>query len=149
MSKNEQKLIISIKNNTDKEFNDISIFNANSEKEYNGELEFYYPTLEAHPFLDFLSTLKEPKKVDFLRYQYHCEDSNNNEKQFDSKFSIWIDKKTTDYRFMDFFSRHQQQKNILDIFGEAINLKLSDDMDIILERIMPKTSVAISFIFKD
>ena len=160
MSENQKKVTISIKNNTDKEFNDVSIFNSNFEKEFNRELEFSFPTLEdGTPFLDFLSTLKEPKKVELLRYQYNCEDSNNEEKQLDSKFSVWLDKKITSYHFMDFFLRHQQQRNILgnigqqqrnilDIMGDSIELNLYD-LDILLERIMPKTSVDVTFFFND
>ena len=150
MSENQKKVTISIKNNTDKEFNDVSIFNSNFEKEFNRELEFSFPTLEdGTPFLDFLRGLKEPIKVEFFRYQYHCEDSNNDNKQLDSRFTILLNKMIASHRFINFFSTYQQQKNILDIVGGNIKLNLYHDLDVVLQRIMPKTSVAISFFFND
>jgi len=150
MSENQQKVIISIKNNTDKEFNDVSIFNKDIFKEHHSILEYEFPKLEdGTPFLDFLSGLKEPIKVEFFRYQYYCEDSNNDNKQLDSKFTIWLDKKIASHRFINFFSSYQQQKNILDIVGGNIKLNLYHDLDVVLERIMPKTSVAITFFFND
>jgi hypothetical protein len=84
-----------------------------------------------------------------MRYQYDCEDSANSEKQLDSKFTIKYGESAKTFSFMQFFSVLQQQKDILDILGEFIDLKLQNDLDIVLERIMPKTGVLISFFIKD
>jgi hypothetical protein len=95
--------------------------------------------------LQFLSDLKEPKEVFIMRYQFNCEDSSNREKQLDSDFTIKYAEYNLTFRFMKFFDHYQKQMDILDILAEYIDLKLQKDLDIVLERIMPKTSVSISF----
>lgn len=98
MSK-QKKVVIVIKNHTEKEINNFSIFNADSNK----ELEYSLPILEdGTPFLEFLSDLKEPENVSRLRYQFNCEDSANEDRQLDSELTIKYSEIDKKYRFKNF-----------------------------------------------
>jgi hypothetical protein len=140
----QNKIQVTIKNNTEKEINNVSCLNSDSIIE--SELEYSFSMLDENTSsLQFLEDLKEPQEVDIMRYQYSCEDSANNEKQLDSKFTIKYGEIEKKYKFKDFHSPNQLQASILDIVGENLGLYLSNDLDFILERIMPKTGVSISF----
>lgn len=137
---------IIIENNTDKEFYDLNLLNMDSL--IKSGLKFSLPELQdGTPFLDFLSDLKEPKEVFILRYQYHCEDNNNSEKQLDCNFTIKYGENIKTHSFKYLRPNEQQQMAIVDVAGERVGLKLSNDLDFILGRITPKTSVAITFFF--
>lgn len=142
------QLQIIIENNTDKEFNDLSLLNIDSL--IKSELKFSLPELEdGTPFLDFLADLKEQKEVFILRYQYHCEDSNNMDKQLRCGFTIKYGEDIKTYYFSSLRPNEQQQIGIVDVVGERVGLKLSNDLDFVLERIMPKTSVGVTFFFSN
>ena len=142
---NTQQILI--KNNTDKEYNDLSILNINSLIE--SGLEFSLPNLEdGTPFLDFLADLKEPKEVSILRYQYHCEDSNNSKKQLACDFTIKYGENIKTRSFSSLRPNEQQQIEIVDVIGERVGLKLSNDLDFVLEKILPKTVVTFTFYFE-
>lgn len=137
---------IIIENNTDKEFNDLSLLNMDSL--IKSGLKFSLQELQdGTPFLDFLADLKEPKEVFVLRYQYHCKDSNNSEKQLDCDFTIKYGENIKTNSFSALRPNEQQQIEIVDVAGERVGLKLSNDLDFVLERIMPKTSVGVTFFF--
>ena len=140
----ESQIQVTIKNNTEKEINNVNCLNSDSIIE--SELEYSFSMLDENTSsLQFLSDLKEPKEVFLIRYQYYCEDSSNTEKQLDSKFTIKYGEIEKKYKFKDFISLNQSQAGILDIVGENLGLYLSNDLDFVLERIMPKTGVSISF----
>jgi hypothetical protein len=144
----KKEIQVTIKNNTEKEINNVSCFNSDSIIE--SELEYSFSMYDENTSsLQFLHDLKEPKEVFIMRYQFNCEDSSNSEKQLDSDFTIKYAEYNLTFRFMKFFHPIQQQMDILDILAEYIDLKLQKDLDIVLERIMPKTSVSISFFSND
>jgi len=142
------QLQIIIENNTDKEFNDLSLLNIDSL--IKSRLKFSLPELQdGTPFLDFLADLKEPKEVFILRYQYHCDDSNNMDKQLCCDFTIKYGEDIKTYCFSSLRPTEQQQIGIVDVAGERVGLKLSNDLDFVLGRITPKTSVGLTFFFSN
>lgn len=138
--KSPKPIEINIKNYTDKEIKNFSLLNPDLSKEL-----VFSQTLE-----DVLKDFKDSSTEVFaLRYQFETGNADNDLKQLNSKFTIKYGEEPRLYRFSNFFSPYQMKENLLDILGVYINLKLTNDLDIIIEKIMPKTEMIITFFIND